>query len=80
MRLYVLSDYRNTSRGESWKAGEEIEVDEDKAAFLLADAPSCFSKESPAGAAGKAVKAPARDKAVKASPKDKDGGGEDAEE
>jgi hypothetical protein len=65
MKLYVLNDYKN--RQLSYQAGDEIEVDPDVAAYLVADAPGSFAYEPPI----KGLDEPPKDKAVKRAPRKK---------
>ena len=64
MKLKVLRQY-GSPRG-SWKAGEEIEVDEELGLWLLDDAPGSFEKIEE-----KALDEPPEDKMVKSAPKKK---------
>ena len=50
-RLKVVSDYR--SGGVQYSAGEVLEVDESRAAFLFRDAPGCFDETVKAAPPGK---------------------------
>ncbi len=67
MRLEVLHSYR--SRDLSYEAGQVIEVDTERAAFLMRDAPGCFREAVPAET--KALDAPPVDKQVKRAPRRK---------
>ena len=62
MKLYVIEDYR--SRAVFYPAGQEIDVSEGDAAFLMADAPGCFSTEKPKPEK-KEVEQPQADKMVR---------------
>lgn len=62
MKLIVLSDYQ--SRLGQYSEGHEIDVSEELAAHLMADAPGCF-KEKPKRRR-KAMNKPPTDKAIKA--------------
>ena len=42
VKLLVISEY--ISRGERYPEGKTLEVPEDRAAFLLRDAPGCFER------------------------------------
>jgi hypothetical protein len=42
VKLRVLGNYTNDPRNIRLTKGEQIEVDEAQAAYLLADAPGCF--------------------------------------
>ena len=64
IRLLCIGRYVNEPRGLAFDAGVTFEPDEALAAFLLADAPGCFT----AAPAAKAVAAPTADKAIKATP------------
>jgi hypothetical protein len=60
-RLLCVGRYVNEPHGLAYDVGVTFEADEATAAFLLADAPGCFT----AAPAVKAVEAPPRDKAIK---------------
>lgn len=66
MKLYVTSRYTNGARGLVFQEGQEIDVAESLADFLLGDSPGSFSRSKPKKASSK----PPADKAVK-EPEDK---------
>jgi len=68
MKLWCLGEYHNGARNLHFEAGE-IEVADDVAAFLLADAPENFATNGPVEE--KSPDAPPRDKAVKKAPRKK---------
>lgn len=77
MKIKVKSSYasRFKDRRVAYAAGDEIEVEEDLAAFLFRDSPDSFeeakAKKAPAKKEAKAKVSPPKDKAVKAPPKKK---------
>ena len=62
-RLLCIGRYVNEPRGLAFDVGVTFEPDEPTLAFLLADAPGCFT----AAPAAKVVAAPTADKAIKAA-------------
>lgn len=58
MKLWVLSPYEN--RGICYAAGTLIDVTEDEARFLMADAPGVFAHDPPT-----------EDKTIRIAPRDK---------
>lgn len=71
IKLRCVGYYRNDPRGEIHLVGEEFVLDEEKAQYLLRDAPGCFEVVVPEPVKRKRVRRPARDKAVREAPADK---------
>ena len=69
IRLLCIGRYVNEPRSLAYDVGVTFEADEATAAYLLADAPGCFTVAPVA----KAVAAPAADKAIKTAQNKGDG-------